>query len=83
MKDCPWRKRLRMSAEDVEMLRMADLRALAPTDVVIVGPGLLRVSWWTTKEASLRMRESEVTYRVWRVRQSQVTSLPPMRPRTS
>ncbi|KAJ9459438.1 hypothetical protein DIPPA_31734 [Diplonema papillatum] len=45
-------------------LRMADLRALAPTDVVIVGPGLLRVSWWTTKEASLRMRESEVTYRV-------------------
>ncbi|KAJ9452072.1 hypothetical protein DIPPA_14987 [Diplonema papillatum] len=45
-------------------LRMADLRALGPTDVTVVEPGLLRISWWTTKEASLRMRESEMTYRV-------------------
>ncbi|KAJ9438761.1 hypothetical protein DIPPA_00083 [Diplonema papillatum] len=45
-------------------LRMADLTALRSGDVTMQAPGIVRIAWWTSKEASLRLHESEVSYRL-------------------
>ncbi|KAJ9435478.1 Endo-1, partial [Diplonema papillatum] len=45
-------------------LRMADLLEIKPEDVTLTARGVLRIAWWTTKEAKLRLREVEVLYQL-------------------